>query len=145
MGLVGVVSALMSGRLTGAIGPRRARLAILGAHALALTATLSTLGTLTWLFTTAVGIWVVFAWALNLPMQAGTIAAAPEVAMTAVSLSISGLYLGTVIAGALGGAILDDISASAIPLAGALLLAFAWLVAAPTIPPAPTVERHPVG
>ncbi len=136
VGLVGVVSALLGGRLTDNVGPRRARLAILGGHALALAliATLSTLDTPTWLFTTAVGIWAIFAWALNPPMQASTIAAAPDAAMTAVSLNISGLYLGTAVAGALGGTILDNIGSSAIPLSGALLLALAWLIAAPTIP-----------
>lgn len=136
VGLVGVVSALLGGHLADSVGPRRARLAILGGHALALAliATLSTLDTPTWLFTTAVGIWAIFAWALNPPMQASTIAAAPDAAMTAVSLNISGLYLGTAVAGALGGTILDNIGSSAIPLSGALLLALAWLIAAPTIP-----------
>lgn len=45
VGLVGVVSALLGGSLTDTVGTRRARLAILG-----LIATLSTLGTPTWLF-----------------------------------------------------------------------------------------------
>lgn len=136
VGLVGVASALFGGRLTDSVGPRRARLTILGGHAFALTliTTLSMFNPSTWLFTSAVGIWAVFAWALNPPMQASTIAAAPNAAMTAVSLNISGLYLGTAVAGALGGAILDNISARAIPLSGALLLALAWIVAAPTIP-----------
>lgn len=50
VGLVGVVSVLLGGSLTDTVGTRRARLAILGGHALALITTLSTLGTPTWLF-----------------------------------------------------------------------------------------------
>ena len=41
------------------------------------------------------------------PMQASTIAAAPHAAMTAVSLNISGLCLGTAVADALGGFMVD--------------------------------------
>ncbi|WP_422646984.1 hypothetical protein [Actinoalloteichus caeruleus] len=43
--------------------------------------------------------WSVFAWALNPPMRASTIAAAPGSAMTAVSLNISGLYVGAAVGG----------------------------------------------
>lgn len=135
VGIVGVVSALLGGRLADGIGPRRARLAILGGHALALAliAVLGVLDTPAWLLAIAVGIWAIFAWALNPPMQASTIAAAPDAAMTAVSLNISGLYFGTAVAGALGGALLDHVGADIIPLAGALLLTVAWFVAAPAV------------
>ncbi|MBG0716662.1 MFS transporter [Microbacterium sp. 2C] len=136
VGLVGVVSALLGGRLTDRFGPRRARLAILGGHALALSLVavlVIVTGAPVWVFGITVGIWSVFAWALNPPMQASTIAAAPDAAMTAVSLNISGLYLGTAVAGAIGGLTLDHLGASAIPIVGAIALAAAWLVAAPRI------------
>lgn len=144
VGLVGVVSALIGGRLTDSYGPRRARLAILGGHALALAlvATLVFIGAPIWLFGIGVGIWSIFAWALNPPMQASTIAAAPDAAMTAVSLNISGLYLGTAVAGALGGLTLDHLGASAIPVAGVIALAAAWLVAAPQIKNHASSERQ---
>ena len=111
-------------------------MAILGGHALALglAAVLVIVGAPIWLFGIGIGIWSVFAWALNPPMQASTIAAAPEAAMTAVSLNISGLYLGTAVAGAIGGLTLDHLGASAIPVVGAIALVAAWLVAAPAIP-----------
>ncbi|MFI9627053.1 MFS transporter [Streptomyces sp. NPDC052042] len=135
VGLVGVVSALLGGRLTDTYGPRRARLAVLGGHALALAllAALVFLGTPVWVLATGIGVWSVFAWALNPPMQASTIQAAPEAAMTAVSLNISGLYLGTAVAGATGGLALDHFGAPAVPVLGAVALAAAWLIAFPEI------------
>lgn len=135
VGLVGVISALLGGRLTDHFGPRRARLAILGGHALALAlvAILVVAGAPTWVFGIGIGIWSVFAWALNPPMQASTIAAAPDATMTAVSLNISGLYLGTATAAAIGGLTLDHLGASAIPIVGAIALVTGWLVAAPRI------------
>src|SRR5699024_3488399 len=122
VGLVGVVSALLGGRLTDSPGPRRARLTILGGHALALAlvAVLVFASVPVWVFGIGVGIWSMFAWALNPPMQASTISAAPDAAMTAVSLNISGLYLGTAVAGAIGGLTLDHLGASTIPVIGAL-------------------------
>lgn len=136
VGLVGVVSALLGGRITDTHGARRARLAILGGHALALglAAVLVLAGAPVWLFAIGIGVWSIFAWALNPPMQASTIQAAPEAAMTAVSLNISGLYLGAAVAGAIGGLTLDHLGASAIPLIGVLALVAAWLIAAPAIP-----------
>ncbi|MFI9628123.1 MFS transporter [Streptomyces sp. NPDC052042] len=135
VGLVGVMAALLGGRLTDSYGPRRARLAILGGHALALAfvATMVVAGASLWVFLAGVAVWSVFAWALNPPMQASTIAAAPEAAMTAVSLNISGLYLGTAAAGAVGGLLLDRLGATAIPIVGAVALAGAWLIAAPSV------------
>jgi predicted MFS family arabinose efflux permease len=135
VGLVGVVSALLGGHLTDTYGPRRARLAILGGHALALglVAILVIAGAPVWMFGISVGIWSVFAWALNPPMQASTIAAAPDAAMTAVSLNISGLYLGTAVAGAIGGLTLDRFGAATVPVVGVVALVAAWLVAAPRI------------
>lgn len=135
IGLVGVVSALLGGRLTDKYGPRRARLAILFGHAIALglIAVLVALGVSVWLFGVAVAIWSVFAWALNPPMQASTIAAAPDTPMTAVSLNISGLYLGTAVAGALGGLTLQNLGAPAIPVVGSIALVAGWLVAMPSV------------
>lgn len=135
VGLVGFGSALLGGRLTDTFGARRARLAILGGHAIALglAAALVVAGAPGWLFAGGIGLWSVFAWALNPPMQASAIRAAPEAAMTAVSLNISGLYLGTAAAGAVGGLVLDHLGASAVPVVGTVALVAAWLVAAPAI------------
>ncbi|MFL0578864.1 hypothetical protein [Dietzia sp. 179-F 9C3 NHS] len=62
--------------------------------------------------------------------------------MTAVSLNISGLYLGTAVAGAIGGLTLDHLGASAIPIVGAIALVAAWLVAAPAIPTRTEPQRE---
>lgn len=144
VGLVGVAAALLGGSLTDSHGPRSARLAILGGHALALAfvAVLVVVGAPGRAFGTGVALWSVFAWALNPPMQASTIAAAPEAAMTAVSLNISGLYLGTAVAGALGGLALDHLGAPWIPVLGSIALVAAWLVAAPSIKTSNEPEAH---
>lgn len=54
--------------------------------------------------------------------------AAPDAAMTALALNISGLYLGTGVAGALGGVVLSVWGAEFIPLVAGLLLlgALGW-------------------
>lgn len=147
IGLVGVASALLGGRLTDSQGPRRARLIILAGHAiaLALVAALIVTGAPVWVLGAAVALWSVFAWALNPPMQASTIAAAPEAPMTAVSLNISGLYLGTAVAGGVGGLVLDLLSAPAVPAIGAIALVGAWMIAAPSIkvPAADRDARQP--
>lgn len=62
--------------------------------------------------------------------------------MTAVSLNISGLYLGTAVAGALGGIVVDRWGAGMIPTVGALILVAAWIVAAPKVEP-PVHEAVP--
>jgi predicted MFS family arabinose efflux permease len=135
VGLVGVVSALLGGRLTDKHGPRLARLAILGGHALALALMAGLVATHApvWAFGAGVVIWSIFAWALNPPMQASTIAASPETPMIAVSLNISGLYLGAAVAGALGGLTLERLDAAAIPVVGTIVLVVAWIVAAPAV------------
>ena len=140
VGLVGVGSALLGGNLTDQIGSRRARITVLGGHAatLGILALLGCFTPPTWLFIAAVGFWALFAWALNPPMQASTIAAAPEAPMTAVALNISGLYLGTAAAGAIGGVLLDHFGPLSIPVVGTAFLACALLAATP---PIPTAER----
>lgn len=131
VGIIGVPSAFVGGWLVDKYGGRRSRLIVVGGHALALAllAVLVVSGAPFWLFLVAVTLWSVFAWALNPPLQASTIDAAPGAAMTAVSLNISGLYLGTAVAGALGGIIVDGPGEAWIPPIAALLLAGAWVSA----------------
>lgn len=93
-------------------------------------------------FGVLVAAWSVFAWALNPPMQASVLAAVPQGGMIALALNISALYLGTGIAGALGGVIAGFGGVSYIPLAAAALLATALLVASARIP-APSLEPLP--
>lgn len=135
VGLVGVFAALFGGYLTDKVGSRRARLAVLGGHVIALgfITMLAFAGTTPWVFVGSVAIWAVFAWALNPPMQASTILAAPEAAMTAVSLNIAGLYFGMATAGALGGFLLDHVGTASIPVVGVVFLVLAFLIAAPRI------------
>lgn len=135
VGLVGIGSAILGGRLTDAFGARRARSVILAGHALSLllVGVIVMLGASIGVFGVAVALWSVFAWALNPPLQASTIAAAPDAAMTAVSLNISGLYLGTALAGALGGIVVDMLGAHTVPFVGAAALFIAWMVAMPSL------------
>lgn len=77
----------------------------------------------------AIAAWSVFAWTLNPPLQASTIEAAQEAPMTAISLNISGLHLGTAVAAGVGGLIVDGAGARWIPVVAAIALALAWVSA----------------
>ncbi len=145
VGVIGVPSAFLGGWLADTYGSRRSRLAVVGGHAAAL-------GILTvlvawsaplWAFLIGIALWSAFAWALNPPLQASTIEAAPESAMTAVSLNISGLYLGTAVAGGLGGIIVDGFGEVWIPPIAALLLTAAWISAAYRTPEHKTTSTNP--
>ena len=56
--------------------------------------------------------------------------------MGAVALNTSGLYLGTAVAGALGGVIVDAIGAAWVPPVAAALLVLAWVSAGSRTPAA---------
>lgn len=131
VGSIGVPSAFLGGRLADQYGGRRSRLIVVGGHAL----TLALAGSLVMLaapfpvLLLGIAAWSVFAWALNPPLQASTIEAAPDAPMTAISLNISGLYLGTAAAAGVGGVIVDGPGALWIPFAAALALTLAWISA----------------
>ena len=125
VGASGVGAVFLGGRITDAWGPRPALLVVIGGHAVALLglAVLTFSGTRSVIaFAALVAVWSVFAWALNPPMQASMLAAAPGAEGTALALIISGLYLGTGVAAALGGLIIATTSLSYLPLAAAALL-----------------------
>lgn len=131
VGIIGVPSAFLGGRLADQYGARPSRLIVVGGHAL----TLALVGSLVMLaapfpvLLLGIAAWSVFAWALNPPLQASTIEAAPDAPMTAISLNISGLYLGTAAAAGVGGVIVDGPGALWIPFAAALALTLAWISA----------------
>ncbi|MFC0673180.1 MFS transporter [Brachybacterium hainanense] len=131
IGLIGVPSALLGGRLADRLGGRASRMSVLAGHALALALLTIIIGTRAPLpvFLLGLALWSVFAWALNPPLQASTIEAAPGSPMTAVALNISGLYLGTAVAGAAGGVVVETLGAAWIPPIAAALLALALLSA----------------
>ncbi|MDR3082809.1 MAG: MFS transporter [Streptomyces sp.] len=128
VGLIGVPSAFLGGRLADRHGGRRSRLIVVGGHAIALAiaGALLTLDAPFPLLLLGIAAWSAFAWALNPPLQASTIEAAPEAPMTAISLNISGLYLGTAAAAGIGGMIVDGPGALWIPFAAAIALTLAW-------------------
>lgn len=133
VGVVGVGAVLLGGRITDAWGPRPARLVVIGGHSAALLglAAFTLTGSRSIVaFAVLVALWSLFAWALNPPMQGSILAAAPDAAMTALALNITGLYLGTAVAAALGGLVLSVWNAAVIPLVAGLFLlaalALAW-------------------
>lgn len=143
VGVVGVGAVFLGGRVTDVWGPRSARLVVIGGHGVALLALAAFAFTGTrsaLIFAVLVALWSLFAWALNPPMQASILTAAPDAAMTALALNISGLYLGTGVAAALGGIVLSLWGVTYIPLvAGLLLLAALGLASMPAAkPPPPT-------
>lgn len=136
VGVIGVPSAFLGGGLADRFGGRRSRLIVIGGHALALAlaGVLLALGAPLPVLLVGVALWSAFAWALNPPLQASTIEAAPDAPMTAISLNISGLYLGTAVAAALGGVIVDGPGALWIPGAATLALILAWVSASFRVP-----------
>jgi predicted MFS family arabinose efflux permease len=151
VGIIGLASALLGGWLADHLGGRAARLLVIGGHALALftIAVLVGLRMPFAMFVVALAVWSVFAWALNPPLQASTMEAAPDAAMTAVGLNISGLYLGTAAGGALGGWLIDHHHPAVLPAAGGLLLTAAYLSATHRATPLPAAQasrsaRQPV-
>lgn len=134
IGVVGVAAVFFGGALTDRSGPRTARAVIVGGHAIALLALavlLTATSTVTPALFVIVGIWSIFAWALSPAVQAGIMAIDPQRAMLALALGISGLYGGSALGAAIGGYLIDNHSASAIPFVGAAVVALAWLLTLP--------------
>lgn len=129
---------LLAGRATDARGPGPVLKLVLAGHAAALLllAALSLGGRDSpVLLLAAIALWSVFAWGLNPPIQGSLLAVAPQAAMSSLALNISALYLGTGVAGALGGAVTALAGVSCVPLAGGLLLLGALALT-------PRAERH---
>ncbi|MFI8853802.1 MFS transporter [Streptomyces sp. NPDC053499] len=145
VGVAGLAGALLAGRVTDARGPRRALCLVLGGHALMLAAAatqaLSGVHS-TVLLSLVVGCWAVFAWGLNPPVQGSVLAVAgPEAGMTAPALNICGLYLGTGVAGALGGAVVGAAGVRYVPLAAAALMLCSFALALPPVRTAGRITR----
>ncbi|MFC7546600.1 MFS transporter [Plantactinospora sp. GCM10030261] len=136
-GVAGLTGALLSGRAVDRLGARFSLRLVLGGHALALLviAGAGFLGVggppgLVMLLV-LVALWSMFAWGLTPPVQGSMfVAVGPAAAMPALALNVAGLYLGTSVAGALGGLVLAAADARLIPLLGALFLVCSYLLAA---------------
>ncbi|MFD7163981.1 MFS transporter [Streptomyces violascens] len=133
VGVTGLVGALMAGRVADAIGPRRSLRIVAGGHAVALVlaATLAFSGAGGAVaLGVVVALYSVFAWGFPPPIQGSILAAVgPQVGMTALALNISGLYLGTGAAGAIGGAIIGLADVRWVPVVGAAMVALSFLIA----------------
>ncbi|MGH3327408.1 MAG: MFS transporter [Streptomycetales bacterium] len=137
VGVAGIGGVVLGGRSTDGWGARPALLFIIAGHAAALLVlagfALSGIRNVAAL-AVLVAIWSVFAWGLNPPLQVSMLAAAPQAGMAAMSLVISGMYLGTGVAGALGGVLIEVASVTYLPLAAGVLLLLALGLA--STPPA---------
>ncbi|MFG3497074.1 MFS transporter [Streptomyces sp. NPDC047928] len=132
VGVAGLAGALLAGRAADALGPQRSLRLVIGGHAvgLALAAALALSGLGSPIALGAViAFWSVFAWGLNPPIQGSIMGAAgPQAGMTALALNISGLYLGTGVAGAIGGVIIGLSDVTYVPVAGAVMMALSFLL-----------------
>ncbi|MDI3384622.1 MFS transporter [Streptomyces sp. B-S-A8] len=141
VGAAGLVGALLSGRAVDSWGPQRSLRRVLAGHAiaLALAAGLVSSGIGNrYLLTAVIACWAAFAWALTPPVQGSVLAAVgPVSGMTALSLNISGLYLGTGVAAAVGGAAVGTLGVAYVPVAAAVLMTLAFLLS----PAAPRAQR----
>lgn len=145
VGAAGLVGALLSGRAADAWGPQRSLRRVLAGHAIALALAagliFSGIGN-RYVLTAVIACWAVFAWALTPPVQGSVLAAAgPAAGMTALSLNISGLYLGTGVAAAVGGAAVGTLGVAYVPVAAVALMTLAFLLS-PAPPRASRAAAH---
>ncbi|MDJ1137303.1 MFS transporter [Streptomyces iconiensis] len=139
VGAAGLAGALLSGRAADSWGPQRSLRLVLAGHAVALALAaglvFSGIGD-RYVLTAVIACWAFFAWALTPPVQGSILAAAaPSAGMTALSLNIAGLYLGTGVAAATGGVAVGTLGIAYVPLIAAVLMALAFLLS-PSAPPA---------
>ncbi|RBQ12186.1 MFS transporter [Spongiactinospora rosea] len=132
VGIAGLAGALLAGRITDTLGPQRSLRVVIGGHAVALAflAVLAFSGVESPIVMgLLIAFWSVFAWGLNPPIQGSILSAAgPQVGMTALALNISGLYLGTGVAGATGGAIIGVSDIIYVPVAATVLMTLSFLL-----------------
>ncbi|MGY1455938.1 MFS transporter [Streptomyces sp. SS8] len=132
VGVAGLLGALLAGRAADALGPRRSLRLVVGGHALALAlAAALVFGGIgdPVVLGVVIALWAVFAWGLNPPVQGSIMGAAgSRAAMTALALNISGLYLGTGVAGALGGAVIGVAGVGWVPVAATALMTLSFLL-----------------
>lgn len=130
VGAAGLAGALLAGRSTDAWGPRRSLRLVIGGHAITLglaTALIFSGWSNPYVLAGVIGCWAVFAWGLNPPIQGSILTAAgPDSGMTALALNISGLYLGTGVAAALGGTVIDMVGVRHVPLAATVLMVLSF-------------------
>lgn len=148
VGAAGLIGALLSGRATDLWGPLRSLRRVLAGHALmlALAAGLIFSGIDNrYVLAAVIACWAVFAWALTPPVRGSILAAAgPAAAMTALSLNISGLYIGTGVAAAVGGALIGTLGIPSVPLAATVLMLPAFLLS-PSVPRAQDSTGQTIG
>ncbi|WP_051110276.1 MFS transporter [Saccharomonospora halophila] len=135
VGLAGLAGAVLAGRADDRLGHRVSLRGVIGGHALALMLAAglgfaSVDGAVALVVMLAViALWAVFAWGLNPPVQGSVMAAAGEhAAMPALAMNISGLYLGTGVAGAAGGIVLSATDARFVPVVACALLVLSFLL-----------------
>lgn len=132
VGVAGLAGALLAGRVSDSVGPQSGLRLVIGGHviALALMVGLAFSGIGSPIVLGAfIAFWSVFAWGLNPPIQGSIMGAAgSQAGMTALALNISGLYLGTGVAGALGGVVIGLSDVKFVPVAGVIMMALSFLL-----------------
>ncbi|MCN9242932.1 MFS transporter [Streptomyces sp. RY43-2] len=132
VGVAGLAGALLAGRAIDARGPRTGLKLVIGGHviglALAALLVFSGIGNPI-VLGVVIAFWAVWAWGLNPPIQGSIMGAAgPQVGMTALALNISGLYLGTGVAGAIGGAIVGFADIKWVPVAATVMMTLSFFL-----------------
>lgn len=127
-GVFGVVGNTLGGRLTDRFGPDRVLLVGLLCFAAALLAfpfaSKSFAGA-----AAAMALWALSAWSLTVPQQHRLVGLAPQVAMVAIGLNSSAVFLGIGLSGALGGWAMGQVSVLQLGYVGGAVVLSAWLIA----------------
>lgn len=131
VGLTGFFAVFSGGVLIDRVGTRVARLSIVGGSSIALMflgVHMATTGSLDITFLVLLGCWSVFSWAFSTAMQASLMQVGGEQAMLAMALGISGLYGGSAAGAAIGGFLIDQVGAVALPFVAAFFVAAAFFL-----------------
>ncbi|GAA1098889.1 MFS transporter [Nocardiopsis metallicus] len=146
VGVAGAAGTLLCGRATDRWGADRVLLATF-AGMVATSLAMASLGSLggaapVWALGGVLALWGFAAWGFAAPMSARLLHLAGEAGTEALALNTGGLYVGTAVAGAAGGAVVAGYGGAGVPVAATLvgLAALAFMALSVRLFPAPATE-----
>jgi predicted MFS family arabinose efflux permease len=126
-GLAGTASNLLAGRLIDSIGSRKVLVFMLSALIVDI-ALIPWTGANLWTAGVAIALWGACGWGILVPQQHRLVTLAPSIAPVVIGLNTSATYLGVTTAGVLGAVGLQSFGGHNLGLAGASLVAAAFIV-----------------
>lgn len=149
IGVAGALGTLVCGRATDRWGADRVLLVtfvgmVATSVVLALLAPLTGGGLPAWALGGVLAVWGFAAWGFAAPMSARLLGLAGEAGTEALALNTGGLYVGTAVAGMVGGAVVASSGGAAVPVAAACVGFVALVVMALSVRRYPTAVPEPL-